>query len=419
MRRFFLFVFGGAVLAACSSSSSLESPSSSGAPDAGETPTAEAGAVCGAEQSTVDDCCGVTCAAAPHAQPVCRRQKCGVTCDDGRSDCDRNPANGCESANASDPANCGACGRSCGGAACVAGLCDPATMVSATGTVDQLRVEGADLFWSERASGTGRITYYRCPVARCQAPHEVVYQPVDSGGTFEVDATQFFFVEGTKLRRCPRTGACVPVDIVDEPQIATREIALDATHVFWTHSYAGTEYGRVRRADKDGANIITIAAADATARAYANVRVYGTRVYFDDIGGVGRKHFVCNVNGCVGAPVATYPEIGGTNLGGRYADDSGIYIAQFGEMWLGPPNGGSATRIGAGFVNVGGDSISGTASTIYWTAGSTGDIFSLAKGSVKPEYYRTKLGKIGLIQASGGFLYFASSSGARISRLAL
>ncbi len=410
---------GIALVVACSSSS-VEGPTSAPAPatDAGETPAEDAG-LCSADQNTAADCCGVACTGAPHAQPSCRRQKCAFTCDDGRSDCDGNPANGCESASASDPANCGACGRSCGGAACVTGLCDPATLVSSTGTVEEIRVEGADLFWLERNPTSSRVTYYRCPVARCQSPYEVVYQPTESGGAFEVDATQFFFVEGSRLRRCARTGACTPSDIVDEPQIATREIAIDATHVFWTHSYAGTDYGRVRRADKDGSNIVSLATADATTRAFANVRVYGPNVYFDDIGGVGRKHFVCSVNGCAGTPVPTYPEIGGVNLGGRYVDDSGFYLAQVGQMWRGAPAGGAAVQIGASFVSIGGESITGTAGTIYWTKGSSGDIFSLPKGSLKPVFYRSKLGDIGHIQASGGFLYFTANSGARISRLAL
>jgi len=49
-------------------------------------------------------------------------------CMEGRADCDRSAANGCETATAADPMNCGACGARCGSTAtqaatCAAGRC--------------------------------------------------------------------------------------------------------------------------------------------------------------------------------------------------------------------------------------------------------------------------------------------------------
>jgi hypothetical protein len=63
---------------------------------------------------------------------LCRAGACGLTeadvCPAGRLDCDRNPANGCEAAPASDAANCGECGVACrfpnARAACVLGVCE-------------------------------------------------------------------------------------------------------------------------------------------------------------------------------------------------------------------------------------------------------------------------------------------------------
>jgi len=63
------------------------------------------------------------CPAAPNATPTCNAGACGVACAAGYANCDANPANGCEAALASDPLNCGACGKSCNGQACVNGLC--------------------------------------------------------------------------------------------------------------------------------------------------------------------------------------------------------------------------------------------------------------------------------------------------------
>jgi hypothetical protein len=72
--------------------------------------------------------CGARCAPAA-ATGVCRLGRCAVmVCDDGRGDCDNDPANGCEVDTRATPAHCGACGRSCaagprGSATCAAGLC--------------------------------------------------------------------------------------------------------------------------------------------------------------------------------------------------------------------------------------------------------------------------------------------------------
>jgi hypothetical protein len=49
-----------------------------------------------------------------------------VACSAGFGNCDANAANGCEAAFASDPLNCGMCGKSCAGQACVAGVCNVA-----------------------------------------------------------------------------------------------------------------------------------------------------------------------------------------------------------------------------------------------------------------------------------------------------
>ncbi len=68
--------------------------------------------------------CGNVCAALPNALPACSGSACGLgACKPGFSDCDGNPANGCEFDTSTDPNNCGGCGVKCGAGACVAGAC--------------------------------------------------------------------------------------------------------------------------------------------------------------------------------------------------------------------------------------------------------------------------------------------------------
>ncbi|MBX3182526.1 MAG: hypothetical protein KF915_07850 [Polyangiaceae bacterium] len=89
----------------------------------------------GCEQDLTNDpahcgACALSCVI-PGAVAGCAGGRCVVTsCAAGAGDCDGDPLNGCETDLQSDPAHCGACGRSCSasGAAttsCSAGLCRP------------------------------------------------------------------------------------------------------------------------------------------------------------------------------------------------------------------------------------------------------------------------------------------------------
>ncbi|MFO0606731.1 MAG: fibrinogen-like YCDxxxxGGGW domain-containing protein [Polyangiales bacterium] len=76
--------------------------------------------------SDVNNCgaCNLVCRF-PNAAATCASGSCAMgACAAGFADCDRNPANGCETNTNTDNANCGTCGRACGaGQACGAGSC--------------------------------------------------------------------------------------------------------------------------------------------------------------------------------------------------------------------------------------------------------------------------------------------------------
>ena len=72
--------------------------------------------------------CGPGCAlcpAAANATPSCTADQCGFVCAAGFGDCNLEPEDGCESTFASDPLNCGECGKSCNGGTCTSGVCSP------------------------------------------------------------------------------------------------------------------------------------------------------------------------------------------------------------------------------------------------------------------------------------------------------
>lgn len=69
--------------------------------------------------------CGMTCQSFPHTAPsLCVGGVCSFGCGAGYANCDGLVSNGCEVSTATDPMNCGACGRTCGaGQTCAGGVC--------------------------------------------------------------------------------------------------------------------------------------------------------------------------------------------------------------------------------------------------------------------------------------------------------
>ena len=53
-----------------------------------------------------------------------------------------------------DGANCGACGHSCQGGACVAGACQPVTVVKALASARELAIDGKSIYWTDTTAGT-------------------------------------------------------------------------------------------------------------------------------------------------------------------------------------------------------------------------------------------------------------------------
>jgi hypothetical protein len=72
--------------------------------------------------------CGASCSPCPaeaNAVATCNGTACGMACDPGFANCNGAAADGCEANLETDSTNCGQCGVSCHGAACVSGACAP------------------------------------------------------------------------------------------------------------------------------------------------------------------------------------------------------------------------------------------------------------------------------------------------------
>jgi len=108
----------------------------------------------------VDNCgaCGNQCAF-PHAGAACASGACVLgACDIGFSDCDGNPATGCEANLKIDPLNCAGCGNVCPGgtlALCNNGICGLSSCPVGTGNCDGQAGNGCEVQLTTDAANCG------------------------------------------------------------------------------------------------------------------------------------------------------------------------------------------------------------------------------------------------------------------------
>lgn len=91
---------------------------------------------------------------------VCKKSACVFNCSPGTAHCSSDDSTGCETTVATDQANCGSCGFSCGSAMCNGGYCQFTTSGEAftrDGTSNLLLQDSVNLYWENDTAYTGAI----------------------------------------------------------------------------------------------------------------------------------------------------------------------------------------------------------------------------------------------------------------------
>ncbi len=132
--------------------------------------------------------CGMTCSV-PNAMAACMGGACSVgMCNMGFGDCNNNAMDGCETNTGGDPNNCGACGKPCNLAnatpACVAGSCaiamckngfsdcdnNPATGCETATASDPKNCGGCNINCGNVPNGVAGCSNSMCVIQSCTAP---------------------------------------------------------------------------------------------------------------------------------------------------------------------------------------------------------------------------------------------------------
>lgn len=96
--------------------------------------------------------CERSCSTASALATECLAGVCTPQCDDGFADCDTpattEPDDGCETNLNTSGSNCGGCGKSCLGGACISGVCQPVLISQLNETPTSIAVTSNYLYWS-------------------------------------------------------------------------------------------------------------------------------------------------------------------------------------------------------------------------------------------------------------------------------
>jgi hypothetical protein len=284
-------------------------------------------------------------------------------CVDGACAPDASPA--CDANLQIDAEHCGACGHSCLGRMCIAGLCEPeilATDAYAAG----IALDGDSIFVGGGVGDAGGGGVVRVPkigpgTQRVATASAAVFRVVSSGA--ELYWTQGGIVDaGSQERGIGRvskaaTGSFVAPFVADQDR--PYALAHDDTHVFWTN-FLGS--GDVWRAAKQGAPSQARIALPASV---AGVAVDATHVYFTtclSTGAVMRAN-KDGSNVVVVAPNQPFPLA-------IFVDDTNVYWTNYtasGSVMRVAKSGGTPAPLATGqnLPNV----VAADETNVYWSNG--------------------------------------------------
>jgi hypothetical protein len=151
-------------------------------------------------------------------------------CTGGFDDCDKNPANGCETDLGASAANCGACGHDCLGGGCQSGKCQPMVVAS------YKLFQGAVLAHGNLYIGEGddSSVVVKLPTAGGAATPALIPMVPYTPDQLAANATTLFWTNATTLFKNPLDSVVMPTTVATDTHFSSSSpIAASDTHLYW------------------------------------------------------------------------------------------------------------------------------------------------------------------------------------------
>lgn len=329
MRKICAALVSAFAVSACLSSANLSGGGGDVNPDGTPLGSLPEGGTCAADlKIDVGNCgaCGKVCANQANAYGLCKEGACAIGCNTGFGDCDSKPETGCESTLATDSNHCGTCGKSCGGARCVAGQCQPLAIAEIPGYVSAVAQDATDLYYGFSAGGNYAIG--RLAKDASKGHTEVVAGILKSIPSLAVTTTDVYWTRANEAAvAAPADGAIhraakTMASAAGTPWIGALRISYgdssvvaDGSAFYATTDTATPPLSTLSRAAVTGTT--STATAQGIKGTVQSVAVDGAIAYYfasgDNTTGVGRGLYSCPTSGCgmsstlvPGPPANTY-----------------------------------------------------------------------------------------------------------------
>jgi hypothetical protein len=281
---------------------------------------------------------------------TCDRTTCGSGCVDTTT----------------DGQNCGACGHSCLGGACTAGVCKPVKLASnGTSGAQVLAIDSTYVYFSAPKE--------IARVAKSGGAVEQVVPTTSAATSMAINGGVIYWVGQSSLYSAPVAGASAPTFLY--ASISPLSIAVDANNVYW-----GEHGGSVHQAPKNGAGPVLTLASNLVAPSC--VLVDATSVYWvnDDvpIAGVFRATIGVANSGAL---------LPGVDTNGLF-DPHSLVLDDSGRLWftstvagaedggtlhIAPIDGGPETIVGPVLWD---ENAARNSGAIYYSTNSTGQVLT-------------------------------------------